>query len=141
MLGGSTIENQIQEYMTAAIQNIHVFLNFGKRPIGKAVAVASEHFNGIKLSFYFMLLSVLASSDRDSRKEYTFGNIIFRVDGRSEQILRKCFGQQPVDIRPHSREHLNDNKIDPESNKALYLLERLGNFCERRLVFKNFLTK
>lgn len=68
--------NQIQEYMTAAIQNIQVLLSFAKRPIGKAVAVASEHFNGIKLSFCFMLLSVL-SSGRDFRKEYTFWEYYF----------------------------------------------------------------
>ena len=72
--------------MTAAIQNIHVLLNFGKRSIGKAVAVAAEHFNGIKLSFYFMflLLSILAA-DRHFRKEYTFGQYCFQGNGRTEK--------------------------------------------------------
>ena len=80
--------NQIQEYMTAAIQNIHVLLNYGKRSIGKAVAVAAEHFSGTKLSFYFMylLLSTLAA-DRHFRKVYAFGEYSFQGNGRTEKVI------------------------------------------------------
>jgi len=80
--------NQIQEYMTAAIQNMHVLLNFGKRSIGKALAVSAEHFSGIKLSFYFMfmLLSTLAAG-RHHRKEYAFREYYFQGNGRTEKVI------------------------------------------------------
>ncbi len=57
--------NQIQEHMTAAIQNIHVLLNFGKRPIGKAVAVASAAFQRNKAIVLFYVIERVGIINHD----------------------------------------------------------------------------